>query len=336
MELRRPAHQNAARFSAFPALRSIAGDMGVLIGMDEAGLGPNLGPFVVALTVWEFPGQSTACDLYKALSDAVSPEPVDDGRLHIADSKQIFSPARGLAALERAALTLLHVAGAEPREFPDLLSRIACGSEVDDWMSAAPPLSLPLECASDAVDKASDRLRHSLGQAGIRLRHLCADAVFPRLFNYGIARTDNKAEVCSRISLNLLKSAWNPGDGDAFVICDRHGGRARYDQLLSTTFDDHFVFRISETPELSRYRLGSSEIRFECRAERQLPVACASIIAKYVRELSMRMFNAFWRSHVPDVRPTQGYPGDARRFADEVASARTALGIADDAFWRAR
>ena len=31
--------------------------MGVFIGMDEAGYGPNLGPLVVTATVWEVPGE---------------------------------------------------------------------------------------------------------------------------------------------------------------------------------------------------------------------------------------------------------------------------------------
>ena len=64
--------------------------MGLIIGMDEAGLGPNLGPFLVAATVWEFPGRSRNFDLFEALKDAVAPEPCDRGRLHVADSKQIF------------------------------------------------------------------------------------------------------------------------------------------------------------------------------------------------------------------------------------------------------
>src|SRR5687768_11125115 len=49
--------------------------MGLIIGMDEAGLGPNLGPFIVAATVWEFPGRSRNFDLFDALKDAVAPEP---------------------------------------------------------------------------------------------------------------------------------------------------------------------------------------------------------------------------------------------------------------------
>ncbi len=31
--------------------------MGFVIGMDEAGYGPNLGPLVLTATVWEVPGR---------------------------------------------------------------------------------------------------------------------------------------------------------------------------------------------------------------------------------------------------------------------------------------
>jgi hypothetical protein len=309
--------------------------MGVIIGMDEAGLGPNLGPFVVAATVWEFPGRSRNCDLFAELAEAVSPEPCERGRLHIADSKQIFSTARGLAALETSALALLATAQRPERVFPDILQGLSFGLEADDWMLRMPPIELPTECDRDEVTAKAARLSAAMDEGWIRCLGIHVEAVFPSTFNRQITATDNKAAVCSEISLNLLRHIWNPDTTHAFVIGDRHGGRARYDQLLTETFGC-LAFRMSETPELSRYRLGDSEVRFECRAEKHFAVACASIVAKYMRELSMRMFNAFWREHVPTVRPTQGYPGDARRFAEEVAHARAALGIPDEAFWRAR
>jgi len=310
--------------------------MGVIIGMDEAGLGPNLGPFVVAATVWEFSGRSDRCDLYEKLADAVSPTPCENGRLHVADSKEVFSPAKGLHALERAALTLLNLAGCGPARFPDVLTHLSSGVELDHWMSEIAPVDLPAECDPMLLSASIEQLRDSMELARIRCRAIRVDVVFPTLFNRRIAETNNKAAICSQISLNLLRSVWNPDEERAFVIADRHGGRARYDQLLSQAFDDRMVFRLSETPDLSRYRLCDSEVRFECRAERHFAVACASLVAKYVRELSMRMFNAFWRGHVPTVRPTQGYPVDSRRFADDVATARASLGIPDHAFWRER
>jgi len=309
--------------------------MGVIVGMDEAGLGPNLGPFVVAATVWEFPGPSRNVDLFDALKDAVAPEPCPRGRVHITDSKQIFSPARGLADLETSALAILSVANRADSRFPDILHGLSFGLEADDWMTRVPPLDLPAECDREVVADKAARLASVMEQGSIRCKGVHVEAVFPTGFNRRITSIGNKASVCSEVSLNLLRRVWDPETTPAFVVADRHGGRARYDQLLTGTFGA-FVFRISETPELSRYQLGESEVRFECRAEKHFAVACASIVAKYMRELSMKMFNAFWREHVPTIRPTQGYPLDARRFAEEVAEVRLALGIPDEAFWRSR
>ena len=77
------------------------------------------------------------------------------------------------------------------------------------------------------------------------------------------------------------------------------------------------------------------EIRFSAKGESSAPVALASITAKYVRELSMRLFNEFWRDAVsPDLQPTAGYPVDALRFRADVDDARLRFGVPDDVFWR--
>ena len=50
------------------------------------------------------------------------------------------------------------------------------------------------------------------------------------------------------------------------------------------------------------------------------PVALASVLAKTVRELFMESLNTWFAEQVPGVRPTAGYPQDARRFLEDVAS----------------
>ncbi len=76
--------------------------MAYLIGTDEAGYGPNLGPLVISATVWHVPDQWRDANLYEVLSDVITggggrPHPE---KLWIADSKQLYKPGAGLAALE--------------------------------------------------------------------------------------------------------------------------------------------------------------------------------------------------------------------------------------------
>jgi hypothetical protein len=58
--------------------------------------------------------------------------------------------------------------------------------------------------------------------------------------------------------------------------------------------------------------------------------------AKYIRELAMDQFNRFWSKHVDGLKPTQGYPNDAKRFRDQIGDVQRAVGIADEVLWRNR
>ena len=60
------------------------------------------------------------------------------------------------------------------------------------------------------------------------------------------------------------------------------------------------------------------------------------MICKYVRELAMEQFNAFWQQHLPALKPTKGYPTDAKRFRAEITETQKQLGIPDDVLWRQR
>ncbi len=104
--------------------------MTYLIGTDEAGYGPNLGPLVVSASVWKIDDSATdsapasnspsAIDLYKRLRGVVcksSPAGEPPKRLAIADSKSLYSPATGLAALERGVLAALALTGYEPTDW---------------------------------------------------------------------------------------------------------------------------------------------------------------------------------------------------------------------------
>jgi ribonuclease HII len=63
-------------------------------------------------------------------------------------------------------------------------------------------------------------------------------------------------------------------------------------------------------------------------------VALASMVSKYTREVMMREFNRFWQQHIPDLKPTAGYPADAARFLDTIRPVLARLGIDERRVWR--
>ncbi len=387
--------------------------MGFVIGMDEAGYGPNLGPLVLTATVWEVPGRwPQRTDFWQVFADIAerkavaesddedeatpavrkranrgiartirrkkAPASTDDkavavaecdenadgeqaappvtvsDRLHIADSKEVYSPAIGLGALERSVLATLGIAAEAPRALNELLDGLmgtepaaedvaadfagGPGSRARDlWFADDVDLPLPVSDEGQLAATAAEKWRTICETSGVRLRAIQCDVVSPRRWNRENRRTANKATSLSRLHLQLLRRVWNPDDATpTVVIADKHGGRNYYGDLLVDCLDGRMVTCRGESRSSSIYRIGSTEIRFEAKAERHFPVAVASMVSKYVRELTMELFNRFWRTHLPELKPTHGYPGDSHRFRDDVAEVRTRLAIADEIFWRER
>ena len=99
------------------------------------------------------------------------------------------------------------------------------------------------------------------------------------------------------------------------------------------------VFTIEEGLLRSVYRVFGlgRELRllFQPRADTEhLCVALASMTSKYLREVLMLEFNSFWKEHVPDLKPTAGYPGDAARFFQAIRPMLDKLGLNEDCIWR--
>src|SRR5207253_4519889 len=117
--------------------------------------------------------------------------------------------------------------------------------------------------------------------------------------------------------------------------------RNTYSALLQHAFADGMVWAEEEGMDRSVYRVEGLDrtvkITFMPRADVQhFNVALASMISKYVRELSMREFNRFWQAHVPGLAPTAGYPLDAGRYFDAIRPALLKMGMAERAVWRCR
>jgi len=310
------------------------------IGTDEAGYGPNLGPLVISTTSWELPAPALEFDLYAVLASAVDRDSSVGGtKLHLADSKQVYSPGRGLASLETSALALLAQTGPIPKTFQELAARLTGEAlregEGEPWLRSE-STALPVAASLTEIERHAGALQSACAAAGVRIAALRSDMVETPRFNVECSAAGSKGVVLSRTTLQLLERNW-PTDGvPTLATCDKHGGRNQYGALLSEAFGDLFIPRLEESPAISRYKIRSGEIRFQVRAEQYLPTAAASILSKYLREIAMEQFNAFWVARVPGLKPTKGYPEDARRYRKEIAEKQAELRIPDFALWRER
>jgi ribonuclease HII len=162
-------------------------------------------------------------------------------------------------------------------------------------------------------------------------------------FNALLDKWDSKGAVLSHGLIALLADMDRDLAGDEAIefTIDKHGGRNSYAPIIQTAFPDRWVTTLSESASESRYHLDEHgreiAFRFIPKADSDcLPVALASMIAKYLRELFMQQFNRYWQERVPDLEPTAGYPNDSKRFFGQIQRAMRQLSITERQVWRAR
>ena len=265
--------------------------------------------------------------------------------MEFGDSKQLYKSGGTLAKLERGVLAAI---GCLPRSLPatwrELLQFVdaACLAEVAEvpwYVDYDRPL--PTEIAASDAAAASRQLRSALAAAGSQLLDIRSRVLFPGAFNQHVRRCGSKGVALSEWTLQLVHEAMQSlGEQAVFVRCDKHGGRNRYAAVLQHIFSDQLIQVVHESRTDSAYQWRqasqSVEIRFTAKGERFLPAALASMVSKYLRELAMAAFNQFWLDRIPGLKPTAGYPVDARRFLNAIADQKRMLGVSDHAIWRHR
>lgn len=316
---------------------------GLFIGMDEAGYGPNLGPLLIAATVWDTPSLPDQCDFPMLLSSVVDCHSTCKGtKLHITDSKLVNVGKHGFTSLETSALALLNASGTNIASYQQIVHELCPGVPAAAAEFSAIPwfqedLHLPVSASPETVSMMSERLQNACRMNNVQCRTIQAQVVPTPQFNSLLNEHGSKGVLLTTLACELLARVWNPSNPQqTLFIGDKHGGRNRYDEFLAQVLDGEMIFRLEEGQQLSRYRVNTTELRFQAKGEQHLPVAAASIVAKYLRELAMLQFNRFWIGHIPDLRPTKGYPVDAKRFHQSIQAMQAKLGLGDTFIWRAR
>jgi ribonuclease HII len=316
-----------------------------IVGIDEAGYGPNLGPLVMTSVACRVPEPLAGADLWRALKSAVKrSDDADDRRLVVEDSKVVYSPSKGLRDLELSVLATVF-----PRPQNGVSRLQACLEDLCpdslEELRAEPwyvgDSALPVEVEHDAIDQGAEQFRKASAKCGIHWGLVRSVVLCTNRFNSLLKSWGSKGAVLGHGLGRLL--ACNRGLEDRshalhFVI-DKHGGRNTYAAMLQHALADGMVIAREEGRLRSVYTALALDremhFSFEPRADAEhFCVALASMVSKYVREMLMGEFNRFWGAAVPGVKPTAGYPGDSRRFFRDIRPTARKLDIPKEALWR--
>jgi ribonuclease HII len=296
-----------------------------LAGVDEAGLGPILGPLVVAGVALSGPDGK---DPWQLLRGRVTRHRNVAGRLRVADSKKVHQGPHGLRHLEATVLAFL---GAQRGALPASLEELLVWHGVDLELLRLCPwyedlaLPLPLTIPRDELELTSHLLARDLASAGITVHCMAFRPVDVGEFNEWIAATESKARAHFQAYGEVISALLDVLPASGHLVADRAGGRMRYGRDLARLRPAANVRRLHEDARESSYEVldagKASRVTFAVEGEdRAFPTALASCMAKYLRELMVERINRWFVQRMPGLRPTAGYWQDGLRFLAEVGS----------------
>ena len=281
----------------------------IYCGIDEAGYGPRLGPLVAAAT-FARTRRPRRCPV------------------RVADSKKMYTPRRGIGALEPTALGFAgQVMPLDGLTYRKLRAQVAGPVPDLPWYG---DFDLPWSQSDIPVDDVKSWL-------GDKNFGMAARVVEPESIN----RSSNKASLLFREVAGLLRQVLDtfPDDPVTFRI-GKQGGRRFYAALLLQELGVPVRVR-RELPGRSTYyaELEKREVIFDFLRDgedRDFYLALSSVLAKYLREGAMRLFNEYWQQRVPGLRPTAGYGTDGLRFYRDIEPTLHRLALSPEAIFRSR
>jgi len=308
----------------------------IVVGVDENGLGPRLGPLVVtAVTV-------DAADERAAKVALGRPGRAFATRIN--DSKKLVSyKERALGeAWARVLAGALDVRASTPSELvfglslePESLLREPCprdGDHADQCFSVA-------EEAYEAPDDLLEQVRSDLGRLekrGLKLISVRTSIVCTRRLNDAAARGTTRFQVDLHAMERLVLDARAKGNEDVVAICGKVGGYNQYSDAFGP-LGGRLHAIVCEGRAKSEYALpGLGRMAFVRDADAKHLVVClASLVGKYVRDLLTARVVRHHKRTLPHLPMVSGYHDPVtNRFIKDTDHVRAASGFPPDCFER--
>ena len=269
-------------------------------GIDEAGLGPILGPFCATRVTME--SQSTIEPITNKVQKKL---------FNVTDSKIVYRGRNGFKKLELNVLSFFYLLN---RTIPKNSLEFMPTLKTEWYLN---PLPLPYSVTEDEIIEHSSKIGEFFHSHEIKFIDIKRSAVSAKEFNTLLDYWGNKAVACQQIITPLLTSGLNI-KGTHSVIVDKQGGRKFYKEYLENLTKKEITI-LEETQTHSIYQIGNIHVNFLAKADSlSFPVSLASMFSKYMRELAMITFNNYWQRKYPELKRTAGYYTDGVRYIEEL------------------
>ncbi len=313
----------------------------LVVGVDENGLGPRLGPLVVTAVTVEAAGE-------KAAKVALG-RPGRAFATRINDSKKLVSyKERSLGeAWARVLGDAVSLPTSSPAELvfglslePEAVLRAPCPTDGDHSHQCFSVEGEAFEATGELLGQVRSDLAR-LEKRGLKIVSVRVSLVCTRRLNDAAARgtTRFQVDLHAMERLVLASRAQSSGDGvnaDVVAVCGKVGGYNQYSNAFGPLAGRLHAI-VCEGRAKSEYALpGLGRMAFVRDADAKHLVVClASLVGKYVRDLLTARAVRHHKRTLPHLPMVSGYHDPVTtRFIDDTEHVRRASGFPSDCFER--